>query len=494
MGSSYATHRLNAPVLPAKPAESLCLSHFTGGSGLLCYCLRISNVDVGDLDPRAVLNVILGMAEREDWGEILMISVHLEVDDTWAVDVGFRHVEDAAVMWTRHGKRVLGRYWNIVPMESVLGIGFVARDLGIGQRSMQERIQRLKSCELLEEMLEQSQPAADGQLLRHATRLTQIQSLLTRLNGILYDPSATFPAGSLINDWADIFIDGHDHVDLSYDLTSEPLDGLWPRVYSQALDWTSEPLPSATTPSFSLYQVEMFTPPPPRVCTTPVTDSAKKHARQRERRREMLSRDSSMDSTISSTGSIVSSSERLMTKPEIARSIRNTRHNALIKHGCWNSQLLPLPDVPERVQAQVFSDEMLGIWDWYDDCLSIIRDAYIKSGLSALPALSLDTVSRIKDESFLAAERSFAPAARLTKLFGREYQEIMDRATRREFNISDPYLRRLTRCQGFSLYPMIRALRSHLQVLVLLFQLSTTQTLMPPLRLSHPTAMLVGRS
>ena len=438
MGSSYTTHRLNAPVLPAHPTDSLCLSRFNGGSGLLCYCLRISNVDVGDLDPRAVLNVILGMAEREDWGEILMISVHLEVDDTWAVDIGFRHVEDAVVMWTRHGKRVLGRYWNIVPMESVLGIGFVARDLGSRRRSMQERMQWLKSCELLEEMLEQSQPATNTQLPCHAIRLTQIHSLLTRLNCILYDPSATFSAGSLINDWANIFIDGHDHVDLSYNLTSKPLDGLWPRVYSQALDWTSEPLPSATTPSFSLYQVEKFTPPPPRVCTTPVTDSAKKHGKQRERRRQMLSHDRS-------TESIDSSSEQLMTKPEIARSIRNTRHNALIKHGCWNSQLLPLPDVPKRVQAQVFSDEMLGIWDWYDECLGIIRDTYIKSGLSALPASSLDTASRIKDESFLAAERSFAPAARLKKLFGREYQEIMDRATCREFNISDPYLHRLTR-------------------------------------------------
>lgn len=124
---AYCDHRLNRAVLLPHLCEAIQLCRFTSKSELVCYCLRISNVDVGTSDPATALNTILDLGDDENWGEIVMISIHLEVDDSWSVDLGFRFVEDALVMWSRHGKRVRGRYWNIVPIQAVLGICFVAR-------------------------------------------------------------------------------------------------------------------------------------------------------------------------------------------------------------------------------------------------------------------------------------------------------------------------------------------------------------------------------
>jgi hypothetical protein len=402
----------------------------------VCYCLRISNVDVGTSDPATALNTILNLGASENWGEIVMMSIHLEVDDSWSVDLGFRFVEDALVMWSRHGKRVRGRYWHIVPIQAVLGICFVARTLVSTRSSVEERIRQLKLCEALEEMLEQVH--GNDRATPSHYRLLQIHLVLLQLAFQSdYIPSS---GETLITEWADLYVD-------SYDIGFPPrvaspslLDNMHPRVMSQAANWVSGQLELPSRQTFYRYQSENFVPPLTGPRPPPTTKSAKRHARQNKKlRTQPASLESkgveseNVESEDAEANSSKPRSPRHMSSNEKSVSQRNTRHNAAIKLACWISSLITLPPLPSRID-QNFQAEMLQLWNWYEDCLTLIRESYHKSGLSNTPFESASLISQIQEQSFRAAERSFAPASRLRKVWGPDYTSLMARIESREFD------------------------------------------------------------
>ena len=74
--SIYIHHRLNQPVLSTETLDRVQLGIFDTGSGLVCYPIRIDNVDIGSSDPMTAVSIMLNLAEQENWGEILVISMH----------------------------------------------------------------------------------------------------------------------------------------------------------------------------------------------------------------------------------------------------------------------------------------------------------------------------------------------------------------------------------------------------------------------------------
>lgn len=409
LASAYMARRLNRPVLEPHPAECIQECTFSAGTSLTCYCLRISNVDVGSTSPQVALNTVLAIAETEDWGEILIISVNSEVDESWSVELGFRSVEDAIVMWTRHGKRHCGRHWDIQPVQAVLGITFVARRLQPTCRSLSERVLKLQSCQVLEEMLSQEDNTSLSSF-----RLIQIAEVLSTLHPdyATVDDSEQ-STGPLIAQWAEDFVDTHDHGPLSS--SPDLLERMYPRVLSQPHFWKSTPLPSLWAGSSYEREVIPFTPSskPPKPEPSKAT---KKHQRHRVNDAKRPAPDFANPSK-----------SRMMTSTERGMCRKHTRRVAEIKYSCWVSETLRLPPVPLKTENQPLVDAMLDLWFWHEDCFNVIQNAYAMSGLSSLPPTSQNTASAVMAESFFAAERSFAPASRLKKLFGPEYREVMQR-------------------------------------------------------------------
>jgi hypothetical protein len=214
-----------------------------------------------------------------------------------------------------------------------------------------------------------------------------------------------------------------------------------PRVMSQIENWSSTELPLPSRQTFYRYQSSKFIPPSARPPAPPTTKSAKRHARQNKKLKKLKTQPASLESDSVESDSVESNTvesnavesnsskpcgPRHMSSNEKSISQRNTRHNAAIKLACWISSLIPLPPLPSRIN-QNFQAEMLQLWNWYEDCLTVIRDSYHKSGLSNTPFQTASLISQIQEQSFLAAERSFAPALRLRKVWGPEYTSLMAR-------------------------------------------------------------------
>lgn len=408
--SCYAEHRLNRAILLPNLCERIQLCKLKHQSELLCYCLRISNVEVGSSEPSVALNAILEKGAFEDWGEIVMLSIHHEVDATWSIDIGFRFVEDALVMWTRHGTRFRGRCWDIVPIQAILGIGFVAQKLVDQRRSIEERVRRLKLCESLEELFLRNQQTSYSQSACHGYRLQQIGMVLAQP---AFQPHSFLPLNhrlSLQDDWADLYLDGFDTGRCYRVAVRGLLDKMHSRIALHENDWESTPLSHPTSGLFYRYQTSPYVLPRRIPRQTSPTKSSRKHARQNKKR---------------DAGPSSSKEPTSMTSAERTAAQRNTRHIADIKRACWNSDHIPLPSLPPRIEYD-FKAEMLQLWDWYEDCLRATREAYNKSGLTNTPMNSTSMIACVQQESFFAAERSFAPAARIKKVFGQDYTEIMD--------------------------------------------------------------------
>jgi hypothetical protein len=404
--SIYLLHRLNQPVLETDTLDHVQLGTFDKGSGLVCYPIRIDNVDVGSSDPMTTVSIMLNLAEQENWGEILVISTHAEVDGTFSVHIGFRYVEDAVIMWCRHGKLLRGRHWNIAPMPSVQGICFITRKLTDHRIPVYERHQRLQLCRVLEERAHRSPDLP-------SPRLAQLQDLITRLAldpGLASMQLPTVDDALLMRTSTDLLLDDRSN-NLSSQLSPSLQERMHMRIGSLASNWTSSPLPPPTANSFYRYQSMPYSPPPR---SRKVAEQAKNSkARQKHRRQRESDK-------VKPNASQMSSRQENLAK-------RTTRHLANVKYAAWNSSTIPLPSVPEKNPGDVCKaeQELLEIWLWYDEALDIVRQRFEQTGLSSLPGTYENSVSRVIAESFYAAECSFSPESRFHNVFGPLHAKIM---------------------------------------------------------------------
>lgn len=123
---------LRAPAVPT-PRLVQCEFRAEGsrhpwkGTSVMCYPIRISNVQLPDLlgpDPTALAAMfwLLTRCGREstDHGIVLMSAVE-EANGTWCFDVGYRCAEDAFLVWVSHGSRPDNQEpWIIHPVTAAI--------------------------------------------------------------------------------------------------------------------------------------------------------------------------------------------------------------------------------------------------------------------------------------------------------------------------------------------------------------------------------------
>jgi hypothetical protein len=108
---------------------------------LVCYPIRVSNI-ASPFTIRDMLAVIVA----NKWGAVLAISSHVQPDATISMDVGFRHVEDALLMWCRPGVQFDQRPWVFETLTRVAGDVATLPVAGIPPRSSKDRLQRFLAC------------------------------------------------------------------------------------------------------------------------------------------------------------------------------------------------------------------------------------------------------------------------------------------------------------------------------------------------------------
>lgn len=396
---AYIDYRLNRSVSPPSFTEppELKYAKLTSGSGLGCYPVRISNVEFRDFGPLQIVRTVLAAAKREGWGEIIAISVHMEVDDTVSVEIGFRFPEDAMAMWVRHGRLHFGRTWHISPTSSVTGHCFIPRAFDTNRKSASERLHQLRICEAIEIRLE------SGQLI--GPQLAQLQRLLTYLH---HPVSPMVSLSILANECGLLFLTGHDLAEQPLDTTSIKLDTEWNRVYTVATDWTATSIPGALPGGLFFHQNIAYTPAPP----APPSKTARKHQRQRNNANaQRQAHSTSTNITWTPQGPVLAI--------ERSEAKRSTWHHARLKFEAWNSTDLPLPPFPSKNTKCDFLSSLLIIWNWYEDCLGVVRTTFDKHGYgSSKPSFNDNPAGYERMESLCAAERSFQRSERLRKLPG----------------------------------------------------------------------------
>lgn len=391
---AYIDYRLNRSVrLPSfiTPPEVQYAS-LNLGSKLRCYPLRISNIDLPVSDPREVAQTILAIGRREGWGEIIAISVHMEVDDTVSVEIGFRFLEDAMTMWVREGKLHFGRPWHISPISSILGHCFIPRSFTNGRRDLEERLRQLRTCEGLELRLENSMPPGP--------RLVQIQRLLGNLN---HPISPALSPASLESECALLFLDGSDQGCQPLNMASVNWGAGWIHLYTTASNWSASSIPGALPGGLFFYQIIPYTRP---VQTR--TKLATMHAQKRSRAYARVT---------ALTTETLQDPNRDLLPIEQTEAKRSTWHHARLKFKAWNSDDLPLPPLPSKVTQRKFIEQLLIIWNWYDECLDTIRLIFDQSGYgSSPPNICQNPGAYERMESLRAAERAFQRSRRLRKV------------------------------------------------------------------------------
>jgi hypothetical protein len=404
LGETYLKYRLNAPVMRAPDAKRIQEATLTSSTApassriLQCFPLRISNVDVGSSQPHMAATLMLAFAEKEDWGDIAIISIQVETDGTISVDLGFRFIEDALVMWSRNGRLNRGRYWHITPISAILGICFVSRYLTAEPLPIPERLRRLGLCHSLEERVHAEH---DADWSHHRVQLREVMNVLVSSWEYRVDWPYYPDHLQLFDQWKHIFIDGHSYGWDLYHKAQKVGDWMIRQVRPTPDQWTSRRALSSTIVDPKLDDMHRNT----NLRNSLLTSLQEMHQPQVESPPSPTSAD--------------------MTSTDIQLAIRTTRSHARIKFKSWSSSTLRLERVPAKAEQLAAVDQLLEIWNWYDDCATVVREAYAISGLSSLPPTSNNSLAHILEESFYAAERSFSPAERLKKVFGSTYTDLM---------------------------------------------------------------------
>jgi len=404
---AYMDHRFNCSITPTRSHPQVCLSTLRLGSypnsTIICYPLRISNVCI-EGTPQIILRNLLLMAQHEGWGEILIITVQMELDETVSVDVGFRFVEDAIVMWSRHGKSHCGRSWHITPTEKVVQRKCaITRSPATNPLPLQSRLDRLLLCEALERRL--CEPHVPSR------QLDQLRSVITQLSPDALSMNA-LSIETVIKGWEDHHLNGHDRVELN----SLPE----PAAFGQAWFWGVDCQPSNWTMgdlSISLKNSFPFQMTPLEVSRKAPTTTSIKHARRREKAQARPQ--PNMNDPASG---------RSMIAVEWVTAERSTRHLAKLKHDAWND-FFQFPQLPLKLASTQddLAEHLMPVWQWYDECLQVIIDYGISSGLASLQDKSLSEADKVRLDSFHAARLAFGPEKRLKMVFGPDYSKMMEK-------------------------------------------------------------------
>jgi hypothetical protein len=408
LSNAYVLYRLNHSRRERNVVNVVHKCKFNDGTNsLICYPLRISNVDIGVEKPLDVVGTLYHLGAIEKWGHISMISVICEVDMTLTVDIGFTDLEDALAMWSRDGKMHRGRHWDIQPISGVLGMCYIFRDPA-PLKPLSWRLERLSACEAWEEALYPNQN--DKYLI---TQLRNIISILATANGLSPIPATHFPPGASLLTLAD-----GPHVFQSFfiepsltQLDQSILDRMYFTIQATPEQWSFSSIHQARMGAFDRRGV-YDRPKPPK--DKEQSKASKRHEKERQKILDQPAPDLVNPAT-----------SREMTSRERGFARRYTRSAAKIKFNAWSSPRLKLPPLPEKPHGQSLVDEFISIWQWYEECAVIIQNVASATGIHSIPTIVQNLGTRVTQQSFLAADLSFAPGERFKKLFGSEYTEIM---------------------------------------------------------------------
>ncbi len=430
LSRAYIVHRLNHSRRESNLVSSVHKCKFyDGNNSIICYPLRISNVDIGVVKPLDVVGTFRDLAFTERWGDIAMISLVHEVDMTLTIDVGFTDLEDALAMWTKDGRRFKDRYWDIQPISGVLGLCYIFRD-PTPLQPLSWRLERLTTCEAwMQAMYPDEQ---DGSLI---TQLRSTISGLAVANGLSHVPATHLPPGASLET---LYEGPHlfrflGTYSFTTPLDKSVLDRMYFKIKATRTQWSSTSIHNARLGSYQ--RRDVYNRPEP--CEIKERGKAfKRHEKEKQKIQDQPPPD--MENPAAS---------REMTSRERGFARRSTQLEAKTKHAAWSSPRLVLPPVPDKVQGQSLVDEFVSIWEWYEACSAIIQQVASAAGINAVPKVVQNPATRVVQQSFLAANLSFSPGERFHKLFGSEYTEVMKRVVKLRDSVSDG-----TRFQSF-LYP-----------------------------------------
>jgi hypothetical protein len=149
---AYTTNRLNTPSAPATRGDRLVaarLTHRILPLRVVCYPLRFENIFLPPQAPISVIQTFLSIA-KPHFGDVVLISVHLEVDGSSTIDVGFRFADKALIAWHKDGFLHNGHYWRISPITSIGGHCFMTQPPSESPRSKADRVLGLRQAIELE--------------------------------------------------------------------------------------------------------------------------------------------------------------------------------------------------------------------------------------------------------------------------------------------------------------------------------------------------------
>jgi hypothetical protein len=153
---AYTAHRLNTSSAPATRGDRLVaarLTHRVLPLRVICYPLRFENVFLPTRSPISVIQTFLGIA-KPHFGDVVLISVHLEVDGSSTIDVGFRFADEALIAWHKDGFLHNGYYWKISPITSIAGHCFMTRPPDEPPHSKADRVLGLHQAMELESRIQ----------------------------------------------------------------------------------------------------------------------------------------------------------------------------------------------------------------------------------------------------------------------------------------------------------------------------------------------------
>jgi hypothetical protein len=357
-------------------------------TNIRCYAVRLANV-VASLS----IPMICRIAQRDGWGDIVVISSIMEPDSTVTVDIGFRFPEDALIMCTKNGIKFEGRFISVQPISRLHGTCFFPSltfsSTESGYYTLSRRYERLCTYLSLEKRICNSSP------------------LVHQMNDLLYQFHAQTSSLSLTNT-------SHltDHL-LSTLETLNPsvvIYKILPPPNIPRTIYISRNIPSNidnhTSPTLYL-QLAVSDYQRDELQFDQVIPN--KPISQRTRQRTINRNDVNDPSTAPG-----------MNSRERFSALRLVFKNASEKYRVWNSPTIPLPPPPTVVDdlpGDKLIENLVTVWRWYDTAFERIKAA--KSLALADPQVSLLMI-----EAYDAAADAFSTSTRRFGMFGVEFDAL----------------------------------------------------------------------
>jgi hypothetical protein len=451
---AYVQHRLLLRIYlrcrlfrPTGPPELLsnCIVGAVLDQHLLCYPVRVSNIT----SPFTIQEMLTAI-EVHNWGGVVVVSAHDEPDGTISMDIGFRYVEDALLMWCRAGVRFDRRPWVF---EAVTGVVGNVEILAVGhapQRPMQDRLHRFLVCLELEERL--------PEFLQDHRRLQLTKEIIA---SALSSADAAYPDGAPSVDLASVeYLARSDNELEMVALQGGPsFSEICAIAHTEWIEFSSDRWrqPSAgddtslldtyggTDTSLAAWVSARQASPPQDLPTRRPFTSKHQHVKIRPE------------------GSAAPASASDMNSRERGLAYRTMKRRAQGKYEAWNSTSIPLPNLPDpelippssqpsrkftrskelhergadvtirqtKPRGTGFITRFIQVWDWYDECLGSIDTA--RQELETYGRLSRDAPSNPEEDGMVIRvfqsalndmAAAFSPTCRLIGVYGRDFLEV----------------------------------------------------------------------